>query len=62
MQRAVESAGSDLQEPMDPFLRPLHLLLFGKAPADDEVNGGFGKGGRDGLAVVPACRMNFVRS
>src|SRR3954467_11599026 len=29
MQRAVESAGSGLQEPMGSFLRPLHLLLSG---------------------------------
>jgi hypothetical protein len=30
-QRAVESAGSGLQEPMSPFLRPLHRLFLGKA-------------------------------
>jgi hypothetical protein len=41
-QRAVESAGSGLQEPMGAFPRPLHLLLLGEAPADDEVEGGFG--------------------
>jgi hypothetical protein len=28
---------------MGPFLRPLHLLLLGIAPADDEIDGGFGK-------------------
>jgi hypothetical protein len=57
MQRAVESAGSGLQEPMGTFLGPLHLLLLGEAPADDEVDGGLGKGGRDGLAVVPTRRI-----
>jgi hypothetical protein len=36
-QRAIEGAGSGLQEPMGSFLRPLHLLLLGEAPADDEV-------------------------
>jgi len=45
VERAVEGAGSGLQEPMGTFLRPLHLLLLGEAPADDEVDGGFGKGG-----------------
>jgi hypothetical protein len=24
---------------MSAFLRPLHLLLFGEAPADDEIDG-----------------------
>src|SRR5215204_3148697 len=46
-----------LSEPMGTFLRPLHRLLLGKASADDEVDGGFGKGGRDDLAVVPARRI-----
>src|SRR3954467_12858260 len=55
MQRAVERAGSGLQEPMGTFLGPLHLLLLGEAPADDEVD--VGKGGRDGLAVVPTRRI-----
>src|SRR3954463_2300763 len=40
-----------------PYLGPLHLLLLGEAPADDEVDGGLGKGGRDGLAVVPTRRI-----
>jgi hypothetical protein len=44
-QRAVEGAGSGLQEPMSAFLRPLHLLLLGEAPADNEVDGGLGEGG-----------------
>ena len=57
VQRAVEGAGSGLQEPVGPFLRPLHLLLLGEAPADDEVDGGFGEGGRDDLAMVPALRV-----
>ena len=45
VERAVEGAGSGLQEEVGPFLGPLHLLLLGKAPADDEVDGGFGEGG-----------------
>jgi hypothetical protein len=61
VERAIEGAGSGLQEEVGPFLRPLHLLLLGKAPADDEVDGGFGKGGRDDLAMVPARRIESVR-
>ena len=45
VQRAVEGAGAGLQEPMSAFPRPLHLLLLGEAPADDEVDGGFGESG-----------------
>jgi hypothetical protein len=56
-QRAVEGSGSGLQEPMGTFLRPLHLLLLGEALADDEVDGGFGEGGRDDLAMVPALAV-----
>src|SRR3954470_9047395 len=54
---AVKGARSSLQEPMSTFLRPLHLLFLGEAPADDEIDGGFGKGSRDGLAVVPTRRI-----
>src|SRR4051794_27928536 len=57
VERAVESAGSGLQEAVGTFLRPLHLLLLGKAPADDEIDGGFGKGGRDDLAMVPTLAI-----
>ena len=38
-QRAVEGFGSGLQEQVGALLRPLHLLLLGKAPADHEVDG-----------------------
>jgi hypothetical protein len=32
VERVVEGAGSGLQEPMGPFLRPLHLLLHKPPP------------------------------
>ena len=35
MERAVEGAGSSLQEEVGTFLRPLHLLLLGEAPAKE---------------------------
>jgi hypothetical protein len=57
VERAVEGAGSGLQEEVGSFPGPLHLLLLGKAPADNEIDGGFSKGGRDDLAVVPARRI-----
>jgi hypothetical protein len=34
-------------------LRPLHRLLFGDAPTDHEVDGGFHEGGGNPFAVVP---------
>ena len=37
-ERAVERAGSDLQQEMCATLRPLHLLTFGEALADDGVH------------------------
>jgi len=42
---------------MSTFPRPLHLLLLGKAPANDEIDGGFGEGGRDDFTMVPALRV-----
>jgi hypothetical protein len=30
---------------------------LGEAPADDAVDGGFGEGGRDDLAMIPALRI-----
>ena len=56
-QCAVEGAGSGLQEEVGTFLGPLHLLLLGETPADNEVDGGLGKGGRDDLAMIPALRV-----
>jgi hypothetical protein len=49
--------GSCLQEEVGPFLRPLHLLLFGEASADDEVDGGFHEGGGNPFTVVPASAV-----
>src|SRR3954469_8519151 len=53
-QRAIESFGSGLQEPVGPLLRPLHLLFLGEASADHEVDGGLSERGGDPLAVEPA--------
>ena len=44
-----------MQEEVGTFPRPLHLLLLGETPADDEVDGGFGEG--DDLAMIPALRI-----
>src|SRR3954469_20054260 len=38
-------------------LRPLHLLLLGEAPANDEVDGGFHEGGGNPFTVVPALAV-----
>jgi hypothetical protein len=38
---AVECARSDLQQQVRAALRPLHLLAFGEALADDSVHRGF---------------------
>src|SRR3954470_7612610 len=42
-------------------LRPLHRLLFGEAPTDHEVDGGFHEGGRDPLAIAPAFAVGDDR-
>src|SRR3954469_7961397 len=50
---AVEGLGSGLQEPVGTELRPLHLLLLGKALTDHDVDGRLYEAGRDRLAVSP---------
>src|SRR3954453_6492534 len=56
-QRAIEGSGSGLQEPMRTFLGQLHLLLLGKAPTDNKVDGGFGEGSGDDPAMAPSLTV-----
>jgi hypothetical protein len=56
-QRPVQSLGAGLEEQVGAFLRPLHLLLFGKALADDGVDRGLGEGRGDPLAIAPSLAV-----
>jgi hypothetical protein len=60
-QRAVESFGSHLQEPIDAELRTLHLLLLGEAPIDYEVDDGFHKSSGDPFPVALASTVDDDR-
>ncbi len=62
MEGSIERSGAGLQQMMGALLRPLHLLAFDDALADQDVDRRLDEGGGNPLALPPAFSIVRARA